>query len=79
MKVMADLISEISRLSIKCNQLEFETDQIKQEIRNLLRDIRNLPCDDNDTLSVGSVRNVLENLLEEGSEPYDETTPQALT
>ena len=79
MKVMADLISEISRLSIKCNKLESETDQIKQEIRNRLRDIRNLPCDDNDTLSVGSVRNVLENLLEEGSEPYDETTPQALT
>ena len=49
-------------------RLEIETDQIKQEIRNLLRDIRNLSCDD--TLSVGLVRNILENLLEEGSEPY---------
>ena len=73
MKVMADLMkhglsSEITRLNNKCNQLESETDQIKQEIRNLLRDIRNLPCDDNDTLSVGLVRNILENLLEEGSE-----------
>jgi len=79
MKVMADLISEISRLSIKCNKLESETDQIKQEIRNRLRDIRNLPCDDNDTLSVGLVRNILENLLEEGSELNDEVTPQTLT
>ena len=67
MKAMARLIDEVTRLNNKCNQLEFETDQIKQEIRNLLRDIRNLSCDD--TLSVGSVRNVLENLLEEGSEP----------
>ena len=57
-------------------RLEIETDQIKQEIRNLLRDIRNLPCDD--TLSIGSLRNILENLLEEGSEPY-EATPQTLT
>ena len=65
-------------MAINCNRvrLEIETDQIKQEIRNLLRDIRNLSCDD--TLSVGSVRNVLENLLEEGSEPY-EVTPQTLT
>ena len=77
MKVMADLISEITRLNTKCNQLESETDQIKQEIRKLLRDIRNLS--DDETLSVGSLRNILENLLEEGSEPYDEATPQALT
>ena len=76
MKVMADLISEITRLNTKCNQLESETDQIKQEIRNLLRNIRNLS--DDETLSVGSLRNTLENLLEEGSEPY-EATPQALT
>ena len=76
MKVMADLISEITRLSIRCTQLEFETVEIKQEIRNLLRDIRNLS--DDETLSVGSLRNILENLLEEGSEPY-EATPQTLT
>ena len=76
MKAMSSLISEITRLNLKCNQLEIETDQIKQEIRNLLRGIRNLSCDD--ALSVGSVRNVLENLLEEGSEPY-EVTPQTLT
>ena len=72
MKAMADLTREITRLNIKCNQLESETVEIKQEIRNLLRDIRNLSCDD--TLSVGSVSNVLENLLEEGSEPYETIT-----
>jgi len=72
MKAMADLTREITRLNLKCNQLEIETYQIKQEIRNLLLDIRNLSCDD--TLSVGSVRIILENLLEEGSEPYETIT-----
>ena len=72
MKAMSSLISEITRLNIKCNKLESETDQIKQEIRKLLRAMQNLSCDD--TLSVNRVRAILENLLEEGSEPY-ETTP----
>ena len=69
MKAMSSLISEITRLNLKCNQLESETDQIKQEIRNLFRDMQNLSSDD--TLSVNLVRNVLENLLEEGSELYE--------
>jgi len=72
MKAMADLTREITRLNLKCNQLESETDQIKQEIKNLLRNIRNLS--DDETLSVGSLRNTLENLLEEGSEPYETIT-----
>ena len=76
MKAMVGLIDEVMRLNNKCSKLESETDQIKQEIKNLLRNIRNLS--DDETLSVGSLRNTLENLLEEGSEPY-EATPQALT
>jgi len=72
MKAMVGLIDEVMRLNNKCSKLESETDQIKQEIKNLLRNIRNLS--DDETLSVGSLRNTLENLLEEGSEPYETIT-----
>ena len=68
MKAMAGLIDAVTRLNNKCNKLESETGQIKQEIRDLLRDLQKLASDD--TLSVNLVQNMLENILEEGSEPY---------
>lgn len=70
MQAMADLISEITRLSNKCNQAESKVEQIKQEIRLILYGLQKLP--DGSTFSIDFVREMLEDLLVEEEEKHDD-------